>query len=52
MFTQKKSHKEIQITWKKFNSHNGNSNIIKFRSHIGNSIKNAGIQTSYRYRKF
>ena len=32
----KKSHKEIQISYKKFNFHKGNSNIIKFRSHIGN----------------
>ena len=42
----KKSHKEIQISYKKFNSHKGNSNIINFRPHMGNSIKNTGIQTS------
>ena len=47
MYTQIKSHQEIQISYKKFNSHKENSNIIKFRSHIGNSIKNAGIQTSF-----
>ena len=39
MYTQIKSHQEIQISYKKFNSHKVISNMIKFRSHkgIGNS---------------